>query len=235
MGKNKLRKFSELETFERVFQPDFEEFFRKDFFLKGKWAKDVFKNSNPIILELGCGKGEYTVSQAVMHPEKNFIGIDIKGARMWRGAKTAKEKGLVNVAFLRIRIEFVEAFFSDGEIEELWITFPDPQLKTRRSKKRLTGPTFLNNYRKFMVDKGIVHLKTDNDLLYNYTHNIARTNGLEILKETNDLYKSDILDETLAIKTYYEKQFLAKGSNINYIAFRLPGETVISDVSGNEE
>lgn len=219
-----------METFERVFQPEFEAVFNRDFHLKGEWAREVFDNDHPVLLELGCGKGEYTIGMATMFPGKNFIGVDIKGARIWKGAKTANERSMNNVAFLRIRIEFIESFFGRAEIEEIWITFPDPQLKKRRNKKRLTGPRFLNHYRTFLKDHGIVHLKTDNYILFRYTAQLARHNGLEIIAETDDLYHSALLDDPLSIQTTYEKQFLDEGSNINYIAFRLPQNAEIKDL-----
>ena len=219
-----------METFDRVFQPEFEAVFNKDFYLKGRWASSVFDNNRPVVLELGCGKGEYTLGLAELHPGKNFIGVDIKGARIWKGAKTANECSMKNVAFLRTRIEFIESFFGEGEIGEIWITFPDPQLKKRRNKKRLTGPRFLNHYRTFMKDRGIVHLKTDNDVMFNYTAQLARHNGLEIVAETDDLYHSAFLDDIRSIQTTYEKQFLAEGTNINYIAFRLPRQKEITDL-----
>ena len=228
MGKNKLQKFREMQSFHRVYQPDFEDVYKKDYRLKGAWSREVFDNAHPITLELGCGKGEYTISLARRFPERNFIGIDIKGARIWRGAKTAQEETLENVAFLRTRIELILSFFSRDEVEELWITFPDPQEKRRRRKKRLTGPRFLNLYRHFLVDNGTIHLKTDNDVMYQYTAQLARHNGLEIVAETNDLYHSDFLDDIRAIQTTYEKQFLGEGTSINYIAFRLPRQKMIT-------
>src|SRR6056297_2021303 len=173
-----------METFERVFQPRFDDVFRKDHLLKGRWSAEVFGNDRPIVLELGCGKGEYTIGLAEADPDRNYIGVDIKGARIWKGAKIAHEKELVNVAFLRTRIEFIESFFSPGEVEEIWITFPDPQLKRRRNKKRLTGSLFLNKYRNFLRDHGLVHLKTDSDLLYAYTRELLIFNGLESISET---------------------------------------------------
>jgi len=224
-----------METFERVFQPEFEEVFNRDFRLKGQWAGSVFDNDHPVLLELGCGKGEYTIGLAERYPGKNFIGVDIKGARIWKGAKTANERSLENVAFLRTRIELIESFFGPDEVDEIWITFPDPQLKRRRNKKRLTGPRFLNRYRTFLKDHGIVHLKTDNDVMFRYTAQLARQNGLEILAETDDLYQSEILDELLSIQTTYEKQFLSEGSSINYIAFRLPRNTVIRDLPEDDD
>lgn len=229
MGKNKLKKFLEIEKFPRVYQPEIEEIYQKDYVLKGNWSSEVFKNSNPIILELGCGKGEYTVAMAEMFPDKNFVGIDIKGARMWQGAKTSNEKNLENTAFLRTRIEFVESLFAQDEVDEIWITFPDPQLKNRRRKKRLSSPNFLNIYRSFLKDQGVINLKTDNEFLFDYTKEIAHTNRLTILKETKDLYQSDFIDEKLAIRTYYEKLFLKEGSKINYIAFCLPQKTKITE------
>jgi tRNA (guanine-N7-)-methyltransferase len=223
-----------METFQRVYQPPFDEFFGKDFHLKGRWAVEVFGNSNPLVLELGCGKGEYTVQQAERDPDRNFIGIDIKGARIWRGARTANEKGLENAAFLRTRIEFINSFFASGEVSEIWITFPDPQLKRRRIKKRLTGSIFLNSYRLFLKDRGVVHLKTDNDELFSYTKALAEQNRLEILSETEDLYNSTLLNDTLSIRTYYEKQFLSEGSNINYLSFRLPSEQKINELTDDD-
>ena len=216
-----------METFQRVFQPPLYDVFGKDHFLKGWWGAEVFGNRQPIVLELGCGKGEYTVGQAETDPGRNFIGVDIKGARIWRGAKSASEKGLDNVAFLRTRIEFIESFFAPGEADEIWITFPDPQLKRRRSKKRLTGPQFLNRYRSFLRDNGMVHLKTDNVHLYEYTLALVRHNRLDLLCETRDLYRAHFLNDTLAIQTYYEKQFVSEGCKVNYLSFRLPtGKTI---------
>jgi tRNA (guanine-N7-)-methyltransferase len=161
--------------------------------------------------------------------------VDIKGARIWKGAKIANEHFMKNVAFLRTRIEVIESFFGTTEVDEIWITFPDPQLKRRRNKKRLTGPRFLNHYRTFLKDRGIVHLKTDNDVLFSYTARLARQNGLEIITETGDLYHSAILDDTLSIRTTYEKQFLSTGTNINYIAFRLPRQVVITDLPEDDQ
>lgn len=224
-----------METFDRVFQPAFEEVLNNDFRLKGRWAETVFDNDHPVVLELGCGKGEYTIGLAERYPGKNFIGVDIKGARIWKGAKIANERSLKNVAFIRTHIEFIESFFGTNEIDEIWITFPDPQLKRRRNKKRLTGPRFLDHYRTFLKDQGVVHLKTDNDVLFRYTAHLASHNGLEIIAKTEDLYHSTILNDTLSIHTTYEKQFLAEGSNINYIAFRLPRQKVITDISEVDE
>lgn len=235
MSKNKLQKFKDMEAFERVIQPDFEEVYKKDYVLKGRWAEEIFHNSNPITIELGCGKGEYTVNLAKMFPERNFIGIDIKGARIWKGAKTANEMNLKNVAFLRTRIELIQSFFSRDEIEEIWITFPDPQLKKRRNKKRLTGARFLNFYRDFLVDNGPVHLKTDSDVLYLYTRKLVEKNKLKILRQTEDLYNSGFDDEILRIKTFYENQFLEEGCKITYISFQLPAEGEIEEISDEEQ
>jgi tRNA (guanine-N7-)-methyltransferase len=235
LGKNKLKRFSEMETFQRVFQPPFEDVFNKDHDLKGRWSSKVFLNDRPLVLELGCGKGEYTVGQAEINPERNYIGVDIKGARMWKGAKAAHEMELDNVAFLRTRIEFIESFFAPDEVDEIWVTFPDPQLKRRRSKKRLTGHLFLNMYRSFLKDNGIVHLKTDNDALYTYTRELVQYNKLEVLFSTEDLYGAPFLNETLSIKTYYEKRFLSDGSSINYISFRLPSGRPVIEIPGGDD
>jgi len=206
MGKDKLRKFAEVSTFKNVVQLDA----GKEY--KGKWAKDFFQNEKPLILELACGKGEYTVNLAKLFPEKNFIGIDYKGNRIWRGAKTALEEGIDNVGFLRIQIETILEHFEKGEISEIWITFPDPQPQDSREKKRLTNPVFLERYKEILVAEGIMHLKTDNDGFFAYT--------LEQLKETKDLYHSDLVDEVLSIKTYYEKKYLAEDKNINYVQWK---------------
>ena len=221
MGKDKLRRFEELGSFERVFQPRMEEISGKKYKLSGTWKQEVFHNSNPLILELGCGKGEYTIGMARHFPEKNFIGIDIKGARMWKGARESHQEKILNAAFLRTRIELITSFFEEDEVDEIWITFPDPQPTERRKKKRLTGSLFLTFYQKFLSDGGIVHLKTDNDLLYNYTLKLIEANNLELLFSTSDLYHSEIVDDILEIKTFYEKKFLEAGSNINYLKFRL--------------
>ena len=221
MSKDKLRRFKELGQFDRVFQPRIEEINNKDYSLKGKWKQEVFHNSHPLVLELGCGKGEYTIGMARHFPGKNFIGIDIKGARMWKGAKASHDEKIINSAFLRTRIELIASFFAPGEVDEIWITFPDPQPTERRKKKRLTSPGFLNFYQAFMIDGGIVHLKTDSNPLYDYTLKLLNDNNLEILFKTTDLYHSDIVDDILDIKTFYEKKFLETGSNINYLKFLL--------------
>jgi tRNA (guanine-N7-)-methyltransferase len=235
LSKNKLKRFKDLEAFDRVFQPGYEEVYKTDYVRKGKWAEEVFQNSNHITLELGCGKGEYTVNLARLFPDRNFIGIDIKGARMWKGAKTAQEENLNNVAFLRTRIEFLQSFFARDEVEEIWITFPDPQLKRKRNRKRLTAPRFLNTYREFLADNGLVHLKTDSEELHQYTRELVGLNKLQILKQTTDLYHSGFDDEILSFKTFYEKQFLGEGLKIKYISFQLPSQTQIEEIKDDEQ
>lgn len=214
MGKDKLRKFAEVATFPNVVQLDAGKPF------KGKWASEFFKNEKPLILELACGKGEYTVNLAKLFPEKNFIGIDYKGNRIWRGAKTAIEEGISNVGFLRIQIETILEYFAEGEVSEIWITFPDPQPQESREKKRLTNPAFLERYKHILVPEGIMHLKTDNDGFYAYTVEQIELQNLPKLKETTDLYHSDLVDEVLSIKTYYEKKYLAVDKNINYVQWK---------------
>lgn len=219
MGKNKLTKFAEMETFGHVIQAPFNTIKHNDFHLKGRWASHFFKNDNPIVLELGCGKGEYTVELAEKNTGTNFIGVDIKGARMWKGAKEAMDKKLTNVAFLRTNIEIISQFFGEEEIAEIWLTFPDPQMK--KTRKRLTSSTFLNKYKLFLKKNGIIHLKTDSNFQFTYTRELVRLNNFEVLAETDNLYQSDLLDETLSIKTFYEKQWLSRGITIKYIAFKL--------------
>ena len=232
-AKNKLQRFAENETFPNVIQPDFNEVFRKDYRLKQKWASEFWKNSNPLVLELGCGKGEYTVSLAERFPSKNYLGIDIKGARFWRGAKSALEKGLANVAFLRTRIEFIDSFFGNNEVDEIWITFPDPQLRERRAKKRLTSPRFLNMYIQMLKPNAVVNLKTDSKELFDYTKSLLEYNNQEILVATDDLYNSPYCDEILSIKTHYESFYLTQGKPITYIQFRLHG--TIKDLPEEQE
>ncbi|MRR21750.1 tRNA (guanosine(46)-N7)-methyltransferase TrmB, partial [bacterium] len=208
MGKNKHARWAEMKGFDRVIEPPFEDVFRSEHELRGKWNSGWFRNNNPIILELGCGRGEYTVGLASLYPEKNIIGIDIKGARMWRGAKDAHILGLQNATFLRTRIEVTGSFFAPGEVDEIWLTFPDPQMKRIREKKRLSGPQFLNLYRRFLKDGGIVHLKTDCRELYDYTLALIHVNGLEIISSVTDLYRQMPGDPLLSIKTHYEELFL---------------------------
>jgi tRNA (guanine-N7-)-methyltransferase len=228
VGKNKLARWNELGSYDNVIQPEIGEVAGKDHPIKGLWNQKLFNNDNPIVLELGCGKGEYTVGLANSFRSKNFIGIDIKGARMWRGAKTANEQNLSNVAFLRTRIEFINSFFREDEVDEIWITFPDPHPGGRNSNKRLTSPWFLNSYRKFLKNKGQVHLKTDNTELYNFTIKVLSHNNLETIFSTNDLY-SEKIDDILSIRTHYEKIFLSAGLKINYVLFRLDKEKIIED------
>ncbi len=230
MGKDKLKRFRELETLSRVFQPEFQEVYQKDFWLKGRWRQEVFKNENPLVLELGCGKGEYTTGLARMNPGRNYMGLDIKGARLWRGVKQVNEEGMKNVAFLRTRIDFINSFFTAGEVDEIWVTFPDPQEKKRRKKKRLTGAAFLNRYRHIIKDQGVIHLKTDNGGLYTYTLELAKYNNLQIDRHTDDLYSTDWDDETVSIQTYYESRFRAEGSSIHFIQFRLPTGSEIKEL-----
>ncbi|RFZ83014.1 tRNA (guanosine(46)-N7)-methyltransferase TrmB [Mucilaginibacter terrenus] len=213
MGKDKLRRFAEIATFNNVLQLD------EGKPLKGNWAQEFFKNTNPVVLELACGKGEYTVNLAKMFPSKNFIGIDYKGNRLWRGAKTALEEGVNNVGFLRIQIETLLDYFALAEIDEIWITFPDPQPQISREKKRLTAPRFLAKYKELLKPGGFVNLKTDNDGLYAYTVEKATELGLPVDVTTDDLYNSPYANEVLSIKTYYEKKYLQHNKNINYIKF----------------
>ncbi len=225
MGKDKLRKFAENLTFKCFVQPEFDDIFGKDHPLKGSWRRDFFGNDNPIVLELGCGKGEYTVALAQSDPTRNYIGVDIKGARMWRGAKSATQAGMTNVGFLRTRIEFINSFFAEGEIDELWITFPDPQLKTRRAKKRLTAPPFLTNYARFLSKDGAINLKTDSKHLFNYTAEVIRHFDLPLEVSNDDIYGSGYADATLSVKTAYESVYLQRGLPITYTRFRLGAQS----------
>jgi tRNA (guanine-N7-)-methyltransferase len=213
VGKDKIRRFAEIETFSNVLQLDAGKPHT------GKWAQSFFKNSNPVVLELACGKGEYTVNLARMFPDKNFIGIDYKGNRIWRGAKTAIEEGVNNVAFLRIQIENLVGYFAPGEVDEIWITFPDPQPQLSREKKRLTSKRFLDMYRVVMRPGGFINLKTDNDDLHVYTAAKIAELDLKLFIRTENLYHSEFADEVLSIKTYYEKKYLQHNKNINYLKF----------------
>ena len=234
MGKGKLAKFAEMETFSNVFQYPFSVVDNVPFEMKGRWREQYFKNNHPVVLELGCGKGEYTVELARLYPEMNFIGVDIKGARMWTGAKQALEEGLKNVAFLRTNIEIIDRFFAESEVQEIWLTFSDPQMKN--AHKRLTSTFFLNRYRKFLVDGGIVHLKTDSNFLFTYTTCMVKENKLPVVFSTEDLYHTEGLDEEthkiLSIQTYYESMWIERGLNIRYMKFLLPqqGELVEPEV-----
>lgn len=213
MGKDKLKRFAEVDTFSNVLQLDAGKPF------KANWSTDFFKNNNPVVLELACGKGEYTVNLGRLFPQKNFIGIDYKGNRIWRGAKTALEDGVINVGFLRIQIETILDYFGNGEIDEIWITFPDPQPQLSREKKRLTSPRFLEKYKQILKPGGCVNLKTDNDDLHAYTAEKINELGLKLHIRTEDLYHSEYVDEVLSIKTYYEKKYLQSNKNINYLKF----------------
>ena len=219
MGKNKLQKFSDLSGWSHVFEYAQYDENNSDNILKGNWSRNVFGNDNPVVLELGCGKGEYTVALAKLYPEKNFIGVDIKGARLWTGAKEAIEKNLGNAAFLRTHIEFISRFFSKGEVSEIWLTFPDPQMK--KVSKRLTSTRFLSEYQNFLCADGKIHLKTDSNFMFIYTTEIAKVNGLKVIFETDDLYHCGWVDKILSIQTFYEKQWLQRGLNIKYFQFQL--------------
>ena len=221
MAKNKLAKFAEMDTLPNVFQPKHMDILHNDYNLKGQWCKEVFHNNHPLVLEIGCGKGEYAVELGKLYPEKNFIGLDIKGARMWTGAKAAKEKGMKNVVFLRTHAEELESIFAPGEVSEIWITFPDPQMA--KARKRLTGTRFLSLYRKFLKEDGLIHLKTDSPFLYQYTAELVKVNQLPVNVNTDDLYGVGLDDKILGIKTFYERQWLSRGKTIKYIQFSLAG------------
>tara|TARA_B110000977_G_C11053049_1_gene483028 strand:+ start:1066 stop:1749 length:684 start_codon:yes stop_codon:yes gene_type:complete len=222
MGKDKLKRFSQMLTFENVIQPEIN-FYSKDDDLKGNWSA-VFNNQNPVVLELGCGAGEYTVALAKHYPKRNFIGIDIKGARIWKGAKSAIEEDLDNVRFLRTKVDFVTKFFGENEVDEIWLTFSDPQPK--KPKKRLTSNLFIDRYLKFLKPNGIVHLKTDSDLLYNFTLEEIKSNGFELLKNITNVYKDSYVDsqnlkKVLFVKTFYEKKWIELGKTIKYLGFKI--------------
>ncbi|MCL6216720.1 tRNA (guanosine(46)-N7)-methyltransferase TrmB [Zunongwangia pacifica] len=221
-SKNKLKRFKENETFSNVIQPTREELTEADFQYKGKWNADFFKNDKPIVLELGCGKGEYSLGLAQAFPEKNFIGIDIKGARFWRGAKTAIEEGLDNVGFLRTQIELIDDAFAEHEVSEIWITFPDPQIKYKRTKHRLTNTDFLQKYKKILKPDGLVNLKTDSEFMHGYTLGLLHGEGHEVIYANHHVYKNEgAPKEVTSIQTFYEKQYLEKGKPITYIKFRI--------------
>ena len=224
MGKGKLAKFADMETYENVFQYPYSVMEHVPFEMKGYWHEQYFHNDHPIVLELGCGKGEYTIGLAQQYPDVNFIGVDIKGARMWTGATQALNEGLKNVAFLRTNIEIIDRFFAPDEVQEIWLTFSDPQMKNPR--KRLTSTWFLERYRHFLVDGGIIHLKTDSNFLFTYTTCLVEHNQLPLLEKTDDLYHtsqlSTLTSQLLSIQTYYESMWIARGLNIKYMKFRLP-------------
>ena len=223
MGKDKLRKWKENAAFSHVFEPDLKSIVDGAGLHKGQWAQAVFGNDHPITLELGCGKGEYTVGLARRHPERNFIGVDIKGHRFWRGAKTSEEEGLGNVAFLRTKIEFVQNFFAAGEVSEIWLTFSDPQPKDEKGTKRITSEIFLRRYRQFMAPNGLIHVKSDSPLLYAMSKERWEEAGFPILEDSQDVY-SDLVHrvppefaDVLNIRTYYEQRWLEEGKHIHYL------------------
>ncbi|XCF06218.1 tRNA (guanosine(46)-N7)-methyltransferase TrmB [Tamlana crocina] len=221
-SKNKLRRFKENETFANVFQPTRDDLVNSNYNLKGNWQKEVFKNNNPIVLELGCGKGEYSVALAQKYPNKNFIGIDIKGARFWRGAKTAVEDNIPNVAFLRTQIELIEYAFAENEVDEIWITFPDPQIKYKRTKHRMTNTAFLQRYKKVLKPDGVVNLKTDSEFMHGYTLGLLHGEGHEVLYANHNVYKQEGSPEDVtAVQTFYESQYLEQNKPITYIRFKI--------------
>ena len=225
MGKGKLAKFADMERYENVFQYPFSVVDDVPFEMKGHWRERYFHNDHPIVLELGCGKGEYTVGLAKLFPDINFIGVDIKGARMWTGATQALNEGLKNVAFLRTNIEIIDRFFATDEVQEIWLTFSDPQMKNPR--KRLTSTYFLERYRRFLVNGGIIHLKTDSNFLFTYTSFVVEKNSLPLMAQTNDLYggaEEEVFLLPRSIQTYYESMWIDRGLNIKYMKFQLPRE-----------
>lgn len=234
MGKGKLAKFADMASYPHVFECPYSVVDEVPFEMKGRWGKDFFHNDRPLVLELGCGRGEYTVGLARLFPEKNFIGVDIKGARMWTGATEALRAGLPNVAFLRTNIEIIDRFFGENEVSEIWLTFSDPQMK--KPTKRLTSTFFMERYRRFLKDGGCIHLKTDSNFLFTYTTYMVEKNGLPLEFSTTDLYHSVLAEQPdtedsriLGIQTYYERQWLERGLNIRYMRFRLPHEGLLEE------
>lgn len=221
-SKNKLKRFQDNEVFANVIQPLRSEIVEEEFQFKGKWKRDFFKNDKPLILELGCGKGEYTLGLAERNKDCNYLGIDIKGARFWRGAKTALENDMPNVGFLRTQIELVDQVFAEGEVDEIWITFPDPQIKWKRTKHRMTNPEFLNKYKHILTKEGIIHLKTDSEFMHGYTLGILEGLGHDILYAHHNIYVNhEAPEEVVGIQTFYEQQYLDKNKSITYLKFRL--------------
>lgn len=221
-SKNKLRRFRDNEQFTNLIQPSREEIQKGNFRLRGKWGRDFFKNKMPIVLELGCGKGEYALGLSKLYPNKNFLGIDIKGARLWRGAKTALEQNNNRVKFMRTQIELIDLIFAESEIDEIWLTFSDPQIKYKRTKHRLINSEYLRKYKKILKPGGVVHLKTDSEFLHGYALGLLHGEGHEILEANHDVYKNDYSpEEVVGIQTFYEKQFLEKDKRITYIKFRI--------------
>lgn len=220
MSKKKLLHFAENATFPNFFQPGYYDLMN-GFPMKGNWRSDYFRNENPIVAELGCGKGEFTVGLARKYPDRNFIGIDLKGARMWRGAKTALDEVLTNVAFIRNHLELVEYFFAPEEVDEIWITFPDPQPSSTKTRKRLTSPRFLDRYRQIAKKNAIIHLKTDNTFFFEYTLGVIASQNLPLLYCSRDVYQDRDQEDAISVQTFYEKMFTDKGETIKYLKFML--------------
>jgi tRNA (guanine-N7-)-methyltransferase len=218
VSKKKLIHFQENLTFPHLFQPGYN-LLQTNFELRSRWNDEFFRNHNPVVVELGCGKGEYTIGLAAKYPEKNFIGIDLKGARLWRGCKSVDEQKLNNVAFIRTRVDHLEKLFGPGEVNEIWITFPDPQ--PGKARKRLTSPFFLGKYRRILHEDGVIHLKTDNPDFFSYAQEIIREEKHHLLFATEDVYNSGLIEDVSSIQTYYEKIWLEKGKKICYMKFRL--------------
>ena len=218
MGHHKLERFAENLTFPNLFQVSYGMLQEEGFPLRGRW-RDFFGNDNPITLELGCGKGEYTIALARIHPDRNYIGVDIKGARLWRGVKTSNEEQMKNVAFVRTRIELIENFFGENEVDEIWITFPDPQIL--KARKRLTAPIYLERYKTFLKKDSYINLKTDSDLLYDFTLEVVKEANYPIVYNYTDLYANDDELEVKSIRTYYESMWLKQGLTIKYLKFKV--------------